>query len=89
MQGEIAITEELVKYNDIGYSVFNLFGMELKRFTKSFLAGWYAYKFEKGIHYFKWRDENSKLSSDKYMIALKKDGYQLGFTSEVIENAFK
>lgn len=89
MRGEIAITDEVVKYNAMEASVFDLFKIEMRRFTKSKKAGWYAYKHENGIYYFKWIDwEHEEQITDKYLTALKNDGWTTGITRNVIEDAF-
>lgn len=88
MRGTIAITETEVKYNKIGWTVFDFFKHHLKQFTVMSGAGWYAYKLENGIYYFKWADGNYR-PSNKYLEALKKDGYELGISAITIEDAFK
>ncbi len=89
MNGEIAITEEQVKYNNMGWGVFDFFKHELKRFTTARKAGWYAYIKRDGIYYFKWIDfEHEEMITPKYLDALKNDGYTIGVTATTIQDAF-
>lgn len=87
MKGSIAITEIEVKHNKMGWSVFDFFKASLERFTTSNRAGWYAYKLIDGIYYFLWCDEDHT-PSEKYLKALKKDGYNIGITSQCISDYF-
>ena len=89
MKGQIAITEITVKNNKMGWSVFDFFKRELKKCTDDLQAGWYAYKLEGDIYYFKWTDFSSNRPSDKYLNALKGDGWILGIQPQTIEDAFK
>lgn len=89
MTGQIAICEDVVKFNRMGYSVFDLFRIELSRFTKSHKAGWYAYIKRDGIYYFLWVDhEDGEKISSKYLESLKKDGYAIGMGATVIQDFF-
>lgn len=89
MRGEIAVTEETVKYNKMELSVFGIFKLQLKHFTKSHKAGWYAYKKDKGIYYFKWTDhEDAENIKQSYLLRLKKDGWNVSMSAAVIEDAF-
>ena len=90
MEGQIAISEDIVKYNKMEYSVFDLFRIELRRFTTSRRAGWYAYIKIDGIYYFKWVDhEDGEKITKRYLEALRNDGYCIGMSSTAIEDAFK
>jgi hypothetical protein len=89
MQGEIAITEDTVKYNKMGWSVFDFFRHELQIFTTSRRAGWYAYIKRDSVYYFKWIDfEDEEKITKPYLELLRKDGYCIGMSATVIEDAF-
>ena len=84
MRGSIAISEDVVKYNNMGWSVFDFFKHELKRLTSERSAGWYAYRLHDGIYYFYWCVGSTGLSS-RYLLALKEDGFTLGISPEFIK----
>jgi len=88
--GEIKITEEVVEYNAMEASVFELFRIEMRRFTQSKKAGWYAYIHEDGVYTFKWVDhEDAEKISTSYLELLKRDGWNVAMNAAVIEDAFK
>jgi hypothetical protein len=80
MHGEIAITEDEVKGNLMGWDAFDFFRFKLKSFTLSPAAGWYAYKKKEGIHYFKWlvMNEDDFQLTYKYLKAHEQDGWTIG-----------
>ena len=72
MEGQIAITEDLVNQNKMGWGIFDFFKHQLKSFTSSITAGWYAYKLEDGIYSFRWCDQDDRPSKG-YLKALERD----------------
>lgn len=76
IRGQIAITEEEVMLNKMGWNEFDFFREILKQYTDKPCAGWYAYKLEDGIYYFLWEEEFKPLLI-KYLKALHKDGYTI------------
>lgn len=89
MRGSIAIPEEVVKNNQMGWTVFDFLKRGLKRYTDSPRAGWYAYRLRDGVYQFLWTDEH--LPSEFFMKELEKDGWNTSvrITSQVITDAFK
>lgn len=77
LRGQIAITEETVKGNRMGWNVFDFFNAELERLVGVKMAtrcGWYARKEKDGIHYFLWQEFGTP-RNEKYLTALKNDGW--------------
>ncbi len=87
MKGQIAIPEIEIKYNRMGWNAFDLFKHCLAGFTKKTTAGWYAYILKDSIYYFLWCDSKS-IPNEKYLNALKADGYNLGISVNVSSIAF-
>jgi hypothetical protein len=88
MRGEIAICETVVKYNNMGWGVFDFFKSELRQFTTNRTAGWYAYILRDGVFHFKWTEGYDRFPSDKYLNSLKEDGWNVGINPTVIEDTF-
>jgi hypothetical protein len=76
MKGQIAISKINVRYNKMGWNIFDFFKFELRYWSTSPRAGWYAYILRDGIYYFLWSD-NDYHPSQKYLDSLKKDGWIL------------
>jgi hypothetical protein len=87
MRGSIAIPEIVVLYNKMNWSVFEVFTYELAKRTTDPTAGWYAHIKQAGVYIFLWCDRDSP-PSQKYLDALKKEGFTLGISSDVIREAF-
>jgi hypothetical protein len=71
--GEIAISNELVKNNNMRWNQYDFFKYEFKRLVRNpFKGGWYAYKLQNNIHRFKWTD-GDYFPNPNYINLLKKD----------------
>ena len=89
MRGSFAITKIEVDNNKMDWTIFDFFKYYLKsRPEIGPGAGWYAYKLVDKVYYFKWTDGNSRFPGKRYLDGLRSDGWTVGITSQVIQDAF-
>ncbi len=89
--GQVAIPEERVKFNNMGWNQFDFFAYELRVLLgveAAMYAGWYAWKLEGGsyhykggVYYFRWTYGGDWELSDRYLKGLKADGWTLARTN--------
>ena len=79
MHGQIAIPKIEVDENGLGFNEIDFFQKELQKFNPPIGTGWYAWKLEDEIYYFKWANF---MPSTKYLKALQDDGWYLAYPIE-------
>ncbi len=78
--GQVAIPEERVKQNNMGWNQFDFFAYELRVLLgveAAMYAGWYAWKLKDDMYYFRWTYGGEWQLSDRYLKSLKADGWVL------------
>lgn len=78
MKGQIAIPKIEVDQNQIGFTVYDFFKSEVRKFTNSILVGWYAMKLKDDIYYFKWCDHKDRPKRE-YLKALQENGWEIPY----------
>ena len=77
-RGSYWVTDKEVKSNKMGWNEIDFVKLYFEPYKHSYPGiGWYAYKFEDGIHRFLLRAGGNFKQSDKYLNELIKDGYKL------------
>jgi len=83
LSGQIAITEEMVKYNAMGWKAEDLFKADLIENTnidRDNPQGWYGWKVSLGVYYFIWNSQPANPTKKEIAMIrtmLQRDGYEV------------